>query len=83
MYRIRCQITMLQTKNYVDPCAFTTMCVVVSGNIKLSVDSELERSLGCKDLSAGKKVTLLLGTDTNLLTYSVPIQDYSAYQDQN
>ena len=30
------------------------------------------RSLGCKDLSAGKKLTLLLGTDTNMITYSVP-----------
>ena len=30
------------------------------------------RSLGCNDLSAGWKVTLLLGTNTNMLTYSVP-----------
>ena len=30
------------------------------------------RSLGCNDLSAGKKFTLLLGTDTNMLTYFVP-----------
>ena len=29
-------------------------------------------SRGCNDLSAGKKFTLLLGTDTNMLTYSVP-----------
>ena len=29
-------------------------------------------SLGCNDLTAGKKFTLLLGTDTNMLTYSVP-----------
>ena len=44
----------------------------MSGDIKLSVSSDLVRSLGCNDLSAGKKFTLLLGTDTNLLTYSVP-----------
>ena len=30
------------------------------------------RSLGCNDLSAGKKFTLLLGTDTNFLTHSAP-----------
>ena len=41
------------------------------GDIKLSVGSDLVRSLGCNDLSAGKKFTLLLGTDTNMLTYSV------------
>ena len=60
------------TKNYVDTHAFTTAGGVVSGDIKLSVGSALVRSLGCNDLSAGKKFTLLLGTDTNLLTYSVP-----------
>ena len=30
------------------------------------------RSLGCNDLSAGKTFALLLGSDTNMLTYSVP-----------
>ena len=60
------------TMNYVDTNAFTTAGGVVSGDIKLSVDSDLVRSLGCNDLSAGKKFTLLLGTDTNLLTNSVP-----------
>ena len=30
------------------------------------------RSLGCNDLSAGKKFTLLLGTDANVLTYTIP-----------
>ena len=44
----------------------------MSGNIKLNVGSDLVRSLGCNDLSAGKKFTFLLGTDTNMLTYSVP-----------
>ena len=60
------------TKNYVDTNAFTTAGGVVSGDIKLSVGSDLVRSLGCNDLSAGNKFTLLLGIDTNMLTYSVP-----------
>ena len=60
------------TRNYVDENAFTTAGGVVSGDIKLSVGSDLVRSLGCNDLSAGEKFTLLLGTDTNMLTYSVP-----------
>ena len=30
------------------------------------------RSLGCNDLSVGKKFTLLLGSDKNILSYSVP-----------
>ena len=60
------------TKNYVDTNAFTTAGGVVSGDIKLSVGSDLARSLGCNDLTAGKKFKLLLGTDTNMLSYSVP-----------
>ena len=60
------------TKNYVDTHAFTTAGGVVSGDIKLSAGSDLVRSLGCNDLSAGKKFALLLGPDTNMLTYSVP-----------
>ena len=56
------------TKNYVDTNAFITAGGVVSGDIKLNVCSDLVMSLGCNDLSAGKKFTLLLGTDT---TYSV------------
>ena len=61
------------TKNYVDTHAFTTTTGgVVSGDIKLNVGSDLVRSLGCSDLSAGKKFTLLLGSEKNMLTYSVP-----------
>ena len=61
------------SKNYVDKKnANTAAGGVVSGDIKLSVGFDLVRSLGCNDLSAGKKFTLLLGTDTNILTYSVP-----------
>ena len=72
MWRIRCQITMLQTKNCVDTNAFTTAGCLVSGDIKLNVGSDLIRSVGCNDFSAGKKFTLLLGTDTSMRTYSVP-----------
>ena len=67
------------TKNYVDTNAFTIAGGVVSGGIKLSVGSDLVRSLGCNDLSAGKKFTLLLGTDTNILTYT-KFRITSAYQ---
>ena len=58
--------------NYVDTNAFTTAGGIVSGDIKSSVGSDLVRSLGFNDLSAGKKFILLLGIDTNMLTYSVP-----------
>ena len=72
------------TKNYVDTHAFTTAGGFVSGDIKLSVGSDLVRSLGCKDLSAGKKFTLLLGTrhkDAN--EYHTQFRITSAYQDKN
>ena len=59
------------TKIYVDTNAFTTAGGVVPGDMKLGVGSNLVRSLGCNDLNAGKKFTLLQGTDTNMLTYSV------------
>ena len=64
------------TKNYVDTHAFTTAGGVASGDIKLNVGSDLVRSLGCNDLSAGKKFILLLGSDKNILTYSIPNLDY-------
>ena len=51
------------TKNNVDTNAFTTAGGIVSGDIKLSVGSDLVRSLGCNDISAGKKFALLLGTE--------------------
>ena len=60
------------TKNYIDTNAFTTAGGAVSGDIQLNVGSDLVRSLGCHDLTAGKKFTFLLGSDTNMLTYSVP-----------
>ena len=42
------------------------------GDIKLYVGSDLVTSLGCNDLATGKKFTLLLGTDANMLLYSLP-----------
>ena len=38
----------------------------------LNVGSDLVSSLGCNDLTRGKKFTLLLGSDTNMLSYSLP-----------
>ena len=63
------------SKNYVDTNAFTTAGGVVPGDVKLTVGSDLIRSLGRNDLidlTAGKKFTLLLGSDTNMLSYSLP-----------
>ena len=59
------------TKNNVDKNAIATVGGIVYGDIKLNVSSDLVRSLGCNDLTPGKKFTLLLGTDTNMLTYSM------------
>ena len=60
------------TKNYVDKNAITTDGGVVYGDIKLSVGSDLVRCLGCYDVTAGKKFSLLLASDTNMLSFSVP-----------
>ena len=60
------------SKNYVDTNAFTTAGGLVSGDTKWSVGSDLVRSLECNDRSAGKKFTFLLGSDTSMLSYSVP-----------
>ena len=60
------------TTNYVDTNAFTTAGGVVSGDITLNIGSDLVRSLGCNDISACKKFTLLLRTDTKIPTYFVP-----------
>ena len=65
-------IEAVATKNYVDKNAFTTASGVVSGDIKLNVGFDLVRCLGCNDLTTGKKFTLLLGSHTNLLSYSLP-----------
>ena len=56
----------------------------MSGDIKLSVGSDLVRSIGCNDLSAGKKFTLLLGSDKNMLSYSVLNSGFTiSCQDKN
>ena len=60
------------TKNYVDTNAFTTAGVVVSVDIKLSIGSDLVRSLGFDDLRMGKKFALLLGSNHNMLSFSIP-----------
>ena len=49
------------TKNYVDTHAFTTAGGVVSGDIKLKFGSDVVRSLGCNNLSAGKKLNFCWG----------------------
>ena len=64
------------TKNYVDTHAFTTAGGVVSGDIKLIVYSDWVRSLGCDDLSAGKKFTLLRGQSQICYRILYPILDY-------
>ena len=40
----------------------------MSGDIKLNVGSDLIRSLGCNNITTGKKFTLVLGTDTNMMS---------------
>ena len=62
----------VSNKNYVDKNAITIDGgVVYYGDIKLNVGSDSVRSLECNDLSTGEKFTLLLGSDTNMLSYSV------------
>ena len=63
------------TKNYVDKNATTTAGSVVSGDKKLNVGLDLVRCLGCNDLTTDKKITLLLGSDTNVLSYFNPIHN--------
>ena len=60
------------TKNYIDKNAITSAGGVVFGDIKLSFGSDLVRNIGCNDLTTGKKFTLLLGSDTNVLSYYLP-----------
>ena len=60
------------SNNYVDTNVFATAGGVVSGGINLNVGSDLIRSLGCNGLTEGKKFSLPLGSDKNILSYSVP-----------
>ena len=61
-------------KNYVDKNAITTAGGVVSCDILLKVGSDSVRRLGCSDLRKGNKFTLVLGTDANTLSFSIPNQ---------
>ena len=38
---------------------------------KLNVGSDLVRSLECNNLTTGNEFTILLGTDTNMISYSL------------
>ena len=62
----------IASKNYVNTNAFTTVGRVVTGDIKLSVGSDLVMILGGNDLRTGKKFSLLVGSDANMLTSFVP-----------
>ena len=48
------------------------LLAVLSGDINLNVGSDQVRCQGCNDLTTGKKYALLLGSDTNVLSYSLP-----------
>ena len=54
----------------------------MSGDIKLNVGSDLVRCLECNDLTMGKKFTLLLGSDTNALSFLIRFTIKSSYQDK-
>ena len=58
------------TRHYVD--MKDAVGGVVYGDIKLSIGFDWVKSLGCNALTAGKKFTLLLGSDANMLTNSIP-----------
>ena len=66
------------TNNYVDK-TLLLLLAVLSGDIKLNVGSDLLRYLGCNDLTTGKKFTLLLESDTNVLSYSLPDSQLKVY----
>ena len=70
-------------KNYVDTNDFTTAGGVLSGDIKLGLGSDLVRSLGCNDLSAGKKITMLLVTDKYTNLFRTQFRITSVYQNKN
>ena len=60
------------TKNYIHTHAFSTAGGVVSGDVVLRIGSELVWILGCDNLSACKKFILMLGSYSNMITYSIP-----------
>ena len=60
------------TNNYIHTYAFSTAGDVVSGDVVVSIGSDLVRILECDNLSAGKTFILMLGSYSNILTYSIP-----------
>ena len=62
----------VETNNYIHTRAFSTADGVVSGDVVLRIGSDLVRILGCENLSEGKKFILMLGSYSNMLTYSIP-----------
>ena len=58
--------------NYIYTHAFSTAGGVVSGDVVLRIGSDLVRIIGCDNLSADKKFILMLGSYSNMLTYSIP-----------
>ena len=68
------------TKNYVDKNAVTTDGGVAYGDIKLSVGSDLVRSLGCSDLTAGKN-TSAGDRHKYANVFRIQFRIISAYQD--
>ena len=63
------------TKHYLDKNAITTDDGVVYGDIKLNVGSDLVRSLGCNDLTAGKSLYFCWGLTQICYHIPYPIQD--------
>ena len=59
-------------KNYTHTYAFSTAGGVLQGSVVLSIASDFVRILGCGNLSAGKKFILMLGSYSNMPTYSIP-----------
>ena len=59
------------TKNYIHTQAFTTAGGAVSDDVVLRIGSDLVRIIGCDNLNAGKKFILMLGSYSNMLTYSI------------
>ena len=70
-------------KNYLGKNTITIAGGVVSGDIKLNIDSDLVRSLWCNNLTAGQKFKLLLGTDINMLSYPLPDSQLPTPKDKN
>ena len=72
------------TKNYVDKNVITTNGSVAYGDIKLSVGSDLVRSLSCNDITTGKKFTNSAGDRYKCaMVFLTRFRITSACQDKN